>query len=343
MSTSLSRGLTPLRIDDYDFQNTLGGGSFSIVKSGIQRSTGRQVAIKIISKNLLQQSELQSEFTNELQILTRLRHPQIVEFIAHLEDRTNHYLVMELCPNGTLIDHVIRNSKLSETESRGLMFEILTAIADMHSINIVHRDIKPDNIFLDAEFHAKVGDFGLSRFVEESELLKTRCGTITYVAPEIVNSSPYNGYKADVWSCGVLLYVMVTGAPPWSGNSGQIAEQIRYSGFCPPKFVSPACRDLICKMMCGNPDERLKLSEAIEHSWITGKMFVRGGGSFTQIAKLESGDEEMIQTFTSGIRRQEIGVRNVGMRAGRKAVPMRFRSALQRARENAKAFQIMGI
>jgi serine/threonine protein kinase len=276
---------TPLRIGDYDFQATLGSGAFSIVKCAVNRTTGRRVAIKVIPKSNVAEDKARLCFDSELSIFRSLSHPNIVQFIDSLEDRINYYVVMEFCANGRLSDYVARQGHLAEPTACKLMNDIGSALLYMHSIGIVHRDLKPENVLLDENDHAKVSDFGLSRFAGEDELLATKCGSLCYAAPELSCDQGYVGQQVDVWGLGIILYVMVTGGVPWSSVKHylQVITLMRKGQFSIPVSVSSSCRDLITKMMQPRPTDRITLDLALAHEWMTGKCELRRAASFSQM------------------------------------------------------------
>jgi serine/threonine protein kinase len=285
----------PLRIGDYDFHDSLGSGAFSIVRSGVNRTTGCRVAIKVIAKSALAEDNLQESFETELSIFQRLHHPNVVAFVAHLEDRMNHYVVMELCSQGRLLDRIVSEGKLAEPAACAVMNEVVSALSYLHSIGVVHRDIKPENILLDSNGHAKLSDFGLSRLVKSDDaLLRTKCGSLYYAAPEVTLQDVYVGQQADVWSLGVVLYVMVAGVLPWGAvaNHAQLLARVRLADFSVPWTVSGACRDLITRMVNPRPEQRITLEEAMGHEWMTGGTELRRVASLSQMIFLNCTESE---------------------------------------------------
>jgi serine/threonine protein kinase len=193
---------------------------------------------------------------------------------------------MELCSHGRLLDRIAKDGKLPEATACALMREIVAGLSYLHSVGVVHRDIKPENILLDADDHAKLSDFGLSRIIEsEDALLRTKCGSLCYSAPEVSLSDVYNGQLADVWSLGVVLYVMVTGALPWGAvaNPAQLIARMRRPELAFPAALSDGCRKLIVCMIEPRVEQRITLDEAMGHPWVTGAPELHRAATLSQM------------------------------------------------------------
>ena len=176
---------------------------------------------------------------------------------------------MEYCPNGELLNYIVSKKRLAEGEAKVYLKHALDGLSFMHSRGIVHRDIKPENVLIDMEGHAKLSDFGLAKYVGKSGMTSTPCGSPIYVAPEILTTGEYNAFKTDMWSVGVLLYIMVVGQIPWGkGNQAQIFHQIKKGGYRIPPFLSVECGKLIQNLMTLDPDSRLSASQALLHSFL---------------------------------------------------------------------------
>jgi serine/threonine protein kinase len=235
-----------------------------------------------VSKSSLEDPHRSQAFDQELSICQSLRHPNIVEFIDHLEDRLNHYIVMEVCVNGSLYSHITTRTKLPESAAISFMNQIFSALQYCHRLGFVHRDIKPENILLDSADHAKLSDFGLGRSTDG--LLSTHCGSLCYTAPEVCAGQKYLGPPADIWSCGVLLYVMVTGTIPWSApNVPAMRLQIQRADYRQPWQVSRACQDLLQRMLTPDPSARITIPEVRAHAWMTSGGDTRRAASLTQM------------------------------------------------------------
>ena len=261
--------VTPQVLYHYEFKGTIGKGSFSVVKMIEDTITGQLFAAKVIPRAQLGASNLAERFESEIRIIQQLRHPGIVQLYDLLKDENNFYIIMELCTNGELFQQILENERLSELESKYYMKQILEALAYVHNLGICHRDIKPENILIDQYNHAKISDFGLSRFVNSAGLAKTPCGSPCYASPECIRGGSYDGRKSDMWSCGVVCFAMLTGQLPWTKrNQTQLFEQIARADFIIPAYVSEPARRFIRGLMDPNPELRLNVEQALNHQWI---------------------------------------------------------------------------
>ena len=176
---------------------------------------------------------------------------------------------MEYCPNGELFSQIVAKKRLPESEARLFFKNILDGVLFIHSCNIAHRDLKPENILIDAEGHAKISDFGLSKYVGDAGLTSTSCGSPCYVSPDVLTGKEYDAKKSDMWSCGVILYTMVTGLLPWTRrNQVELFQQIRNCQYRVPAYVSPECSNLIKSLMNPDPEKRLSAEEALNHPFM---------------------------------------------------------------------------
>uniref|UniRef100_A0A8C0WA13 non-specific serine/threonine protein kinase n=1 Tax=Castor canadensis TaxID=51338 RepID=A0A8C0WA13_CASCN len=201
----------------YKVGRTIGDGNFAVVKECVERSTAREYALKIIKKSKCRGKEHMIQ--NEVSILRRVKHPNIVLLIEEMDVPTELYLVMELVKGGDLFDAITSTNKYTERDASGMLYNLASAIKYLHSLNIVHRDIKPENLLVyehqDGSKSLKLGDFGLATIVDGP--LYTVCGTPTYVAPEIIAETGY-GLKVDIWAAGVITYILLCGFPPFRGS-----------------------------------------------------------------------------------------------------------------------------
>lgn len=253
----------------YRTETVIGNGSFSVVKLVSEISTGQRYACKVIPLSRLSCPEKGACFENEVRILQQLCHPGIVRLYDLLQDQMNYYIIMEWCSKGELFSYIVDNGRLSETEARYYVRQILEALKFVHAQSIVHRDIKPENLLLDVDGHVKLSDFGLSRFVDACGLADTPCGSVCYAAPECARGGVYDGRKSDTWSLGVVLYAMLTGVLPWTlRNQAQLFEQIQRADFEIPGHISVMPRDLLRRLMEPDPSARLSADEALEHPWV---------------------------------------------------------------------------
>ena len=206
------------RIELYKVGKILGKGAFGKVNLGLHRLTRRLVAIKSTDKDAIKEESTKRKMMQEIDILKAIKHTSHIKLMETFQTSKHYLIVMELCPGGDLLNYVRKRRKLSEKNAKYLFKQIMQGIAYMHTIGIVHRDIKLDNILLDGNGNVKIGDFGVSRRVEHEELLFEQCGTPAYIAPEIVQEIGYKGLPVDIWSAGVCLYAILYGNVPFKAN-----------------------------------------------------------------------------------------------------------------------------
>ncbi|XP_073899643.1 serine/threonine-protein kinase DCLK1 isoform X1 [Castor canadensis] len=258
----------------YKVGRTIGDGNFAVVKECVERSTAREYALKIIKKSKCRGKEHMIQ--NEVSILRRVKHPNIVLLIEEMDVPTELYLVMELVKGGDLFDAITSTNKYTERDASGMLYNLASAIKYLHSLNIVHRDIKPENLLVyehqDGSKSLKLGDFGLATIVDGP--LYTVCGTPTYVAPEIIAETGY-GLKVDIWAAGVITYILLCGFPPFRGSGDDqevLFDQILMGqvDFPSPYWdnVSDSAKELITMMLLVNVDQRFSAMQVLEHPWV---------------------------------------------------------------------------
>lgn len=205
--------------DRYSLHETLGTGAFSEVKVGIDKTNGQKYAIKIVDRSKCKGKEDMIE--TEVKILKMIRHENIVQLYDMYEFDHKIYLVMELVTGGELFDEIMKRGTFSERDAAAIVQKILLAVKYLHQVGIVHRDLKPENLLLSDNGTSpviKISDFGLSKIFSESEMMKTACGTPGYVAPEVLRKRGY-GPQVDLWSLGVITYILLSGYPPFFDSS----------------------------------------------------------------------------------------------------------------------------
>ncbi|XP_051829984.1 serine/threonine-protein kinase SIK2-like [Antechinus flavipes] len=228
----------PLRVGFYDIERTLGKGNFAVVKLARHRVTKTQVAIKIIDKARLDPSNLEKIY-REVQIMKLLNHPHIIKLYQVMETKDMLYIVTEFAKNGEMFDYLTSNGHLSENEARKKFWQILSAVEYCHSHHIVHRDLKTENLLLDASMNIKLADFGFGNFYKSGEPLSTWCGSPPYAAPEVFEGKEYEGPYLDIWSLGVVLYVLVCGSLPFDGpNLPTLRQRVLEGRFRIPFYMS---------------------------------------------------------------------------------------------------------
>ncbi|XP_063799328.1 serine/threonine-protein kinase SIK2 [Pseudophryne corroboree] len=258
----------PVRVGFYDIERTLGKGNFAVVKLARHRITKTEVAIKIIDKSQLDAVNLEKIY-REVQIMKMLDHPHIIKLYQVMETKNMLYLVTEYAKNGEIFDYLAKHGRLNESEARRKFWQILSAVEYCHSHNIVHRDLKAENLLLDNHMNIKIADFGFGNFYKTGEPLATWCGSPPYAAPEVFEGQQYEGPQLDIWSMGVVLYVLVCGALPFDGPTLPILRQRVLEGrFRIPYFMSEECEHLIRRMLVLEPSKRLSIAQIKEHKWM---------------------------------------------------------------------------
>ncbi|XP_058050190.1 serine/threonine-protein kinase SIK3 isoform X2 [Ahaetulla prasina] len=258
----------PARIGYYEIERTIGKGNFAVVKLATHLVTRVKVAIKIIDKTQLDEENLKKIF-REVQIMKMLCHPHIIRLYQVMETERMIYLVTEYASGGEIFDHLVAHGRMAEKEARKKFKQIVAAVHFCHCHHIVHRDLKAENLLLDANLNIKIADFGFSNIFTPGQLLKTWCGSPPYAAPELFEGKEYDGPKVDIWSLGVVLYVLVCGALPFDGSTLQNLRARVLSGkFRIPFFMSTECEHLIRHMLVLEPSKRLSMEQICKHKWM---------------------------------------------------------------------------
>lgn len=186
---------------------------------GMHKLTRKLVALKTINKEFLSEEKQKLKVMHEVSLLLNMRHSYVVKLYETFETKRHIILCMELCAGGDLLNYVRKRRKLDESVAKVLFKQIITGIGYIHSKSILHRDIKLDNILLDGKGTVKIADFGVSKLVKKGEVMHEQCGTPAYIAPEIIRDKGYEGFKADIWSAGVVLFAMLYGTVPFKANN----------------------------------------------------------------------------------------------------------------------------
>ena len=253
----------------YVFVKTLGKGSFAAVILVQHVITKNLYACKIVSRKFLQQMNIFLRFEQEVRIMQTMNHPRIVKLEEVIYDPENIYLVLEYCPHGDLFQQICKCGAYNEEKLRVVFREIVEALDYIHSKNVAHRDLKPENILLDENYMPKIADFGLCHELSAKKLLMTPCGSPFYAPPEIIRNEKYDGKMSDIWSLGVVLFTMATGALPWTEpNQTALFLQIENCDFKIPPEMSPPVQQLVQMMMVKNPKDRPSTKELLNHPWL---------------------------------------------------------------------------
>ena len=273
-STFLSRTKGKLSTN-YAVLKKIGSGAFAEVQLCVYKPLNQHRAVKMIHKSGLTQQQIDEDYMlQEIAVLTKLDHPNILKCYEIFEDNWNFYIAMDYCEGGELFDMLVKRKRLNESEAAQIISQILSALAYCHERHVIHRDLKPENILLEESsqsFYIKIADFGSSCFIDKTKKLSGCFGSAYYVAPEVLNGS-YDK-KCDVWSVGVIMFVMLTGRPPYKGSDEQvILDQVRNSPLSIDQqafpFLSPASIDILQKLLIVEPKSRISSKQALLHPWM---------------------------------------------------------------------------
>lgn len=264
----------PLR-NFYQITKKLGSGTFGKVYQVIHLPTKQLRALKVVKVDSVNYQDDDQQFLKEIKLLSQLDHPNIIKIYEYFIDDVYYYIITELAKGGELYDQICNIKNYSENDAAIIMKQILSGIYYIHSKNIVHRDLKPENILLETnnkgDLFIKIIDFGNSNFIEKNKKLSLKVGTPQYMAPEVINKE-YN-QKCDIWSCGVIMYVLLCGSPPFDGPDDKSIQNKVKSG----KFsfenetwntISSEAKSLISRMLTVDPKKRISAEEAVKDLWI---------------------------------------------------------------------------
>ncbi|EXB42361.1 CBL-interacting serine/threonine-protein kinase 14 [Morus notabilis] len=254
----------------YELGKLLGRGAFAKVYHARNVGTGQSVAIKAVSKQKVVKGGFVAQVKREIAIMRRLSHPNVVKLMEVLATKTKIYFVMEFAKGGELFAKVAKG-RFSEDLSRRYFQQLISAVGYCHSRGVFHRDLKPENLLLDENWDLKVSDFGLSAVSDQIQpdgLLHTLCGTPAYVAPEILAKKGYDGAKVDVWTCGIILFVLNAGYLPFNDPNLMTMYRKIYKGeFRFPKWTSPELRRFISRLLDINPETRITIDQILRDPW----------------------------------------------------------------------------
>jgi len=238
------------------------------------RKTGEKVAVKIIDKTQASAEADEKRLKTEVAILKQVKHSNIVCLKDLFETPQTLYLIMELVTGGELFDKIVEKGQYSEREASATVKKILSSVDYLHSVNIAHRDLKPENLLLrgDDDTDVMLSDFGLSKIINQATMMETACGTPYYVAPEVLSAQGYDK-EVDLWSVGVITYLLLCGFPPFYGETlPEVFEQIMKADYDFPDpywtDISKDAKDFISKLLVVDSKKRLTAKQAMQHSWI---------------------------------------------------------------------------
>ncbi|KAG6471186.1 CBL-interacting serine/threonine-protein kinase 12-like [Zingiber officinale] len=259
-----------LLLGRFEVGKLLGSGTFAKVYVGRNVRTDELVAIKALDKESILKGGLVAHIKREISILRRVRHPYIVELFEVMATKTKIYFIMEFVGGGELFS-VVSKGRLCEDTGRRYFQQLISAVAFCHARGVYHRDLKPENLLLDEKGDLKVSDFGLSAVanqIRSDGLFHTFCGTPAYVAPEVLSQRGYDGARVDIWSCGVILFLLMAGHLPFYDRSVVAMYRKIYSGvFRCPRWFSQELTDLLHRLLDVNPQTRITIPEIMENSW----------------------------------------------------------------------------
>ncbi|KAJ0980014.1 hypothetical protein J5N97_015488 [Dioscorea zingiberensis] len=259
------------RLGKYEIGRTLGEGNFGKVKYARHVETGHPFAVKILNRHRILSLKIDDQIKREIGTLKLLRHPNVVRLHEVLASKTKIYMVLEYVNGGELFDKIALKGRLSEREARKLFQQLIDAVSYCHDKGVFHRDLKPENVLVDAKGNIKISDFGLSALPQQlgnDGLLHTTCGSPNYIAPEVLANRGYDGAISDIWSCGVILYVMLAGHLPFEDRNLAVLYQKIYRGETKiPKWFSPGAKNIIKRILNPSPVLRINIAEIKADEW----------------------------------------------------------------------------
>ena len=256
-------------INDYIFKQDIGQGNFGKVKLEVYKPTNEEFAIKIINKKMIK-LKMKNVIFKENEIITKFNHINVIYVYKIIDTPDNYYIVMEYCKKGELFDYIVKCQRIQEDEASIFFYQLINGVEYIHSQGIAHRDLKPENILLTEDKILKIIDFGLSHEFNGEDFLKTKCGSPSYASPEIITNPFYDGFKTDIWCCGIILYAMLCGYLPFDGDDNENNNNTLFKNIIDckldfPDYVNDLGKDLIYKLLTVEPDKRITISEIKNH------------------------------------------------------------------------------
>ncbi|KAI5707137.1 hypothetical protein M8J75_014935 [Diaphorina citri] len=265
---------------DYEIQEQIGKGGFATVFRAKNYKKNQDVAVKVINWQLMKERKFEEKVLQEIEIHSKLCHPNVIKLLDHFSYSDNIYLVLELCENDTVKRYLDENGRLSEREARDLLEQIVHGLLYLQSQNIVHRDIKPDNLLLTKDMQVKIADFGLAaQLSTPDDKHMTMCGTPNYISPEVATRSSH-GLEADCWALGCILYALLVGSPPFdSGSAKNTVTQVVMKNPKIPPHISRSASELIQNLLQKDPTRRMKLNDVLRHPFMCSQTRGRSNSS----------------------------------------------------------------
>ncbi|KAJ4474233.1 snf 1 [Lentinula aciculospora] len=265
MATAQDHVFPASKLGEYTVLKDIAEGTFGVVRMAVHTVTNHIVAMKYISKAAISREKTKNRVKREYDYMRLLKHPHIIKLYEVINTPTDVVFVLEYA-GGELFNYIVQNGRMEERHARRFFQQIISGIEYSHRLKIVHRDLKPENVLLDDGLNVKIADFGLSSEISDGDFLSTSCGSPNYAAPEVIRGAVYAGPEIDVWSSGVILYVMLCGRLPFEDEDVQVLfQKIGQGTYSIPHHVSPEARSLIAAMLAVDPVKRITIPEIIEH------------------------------------------------------------------------------
>jgi len=306
MNGSLSAEAIPEHdqtIDNYMLGKTVGKGNFAKVKVARHALTGAEVAVKIVDKTSLNESSM-AKLKREVDIMKEMDHPNIVKLYEVIDTETTLYMIMEYAAGGEVFDYLVEHGRMQEKDARTKFRQIVSAVEYCHARGVIHRDLKAENLLLDAEMNIKIADFGFSNTYEPGDQLDTFCGSPPYAAPELFQGKRYDGPEVDVWSLGVILYTLVSGSLPFDGQTlKELRDRVLRGKYRIPFYMSQECEQLLKRFLAVSPGRRSALRSVMSHAWMNKDCepltpFVNEGGDEVDMARVAYMERMVVPGFT---------------------------------------------
>jgi serine/threonine protein kinase len=314
------------RVGKYEIGRTLGEGTFGKVKQAVNVETNERVAIKILDKEKIHQQSMGDQIKKEINVMKMVKHRHVVNLNEVLASKTKIFIVLELVTGGELFDKIVSAGRFDEATARKYFRQLISGVDYCHRQQVCHRDLKPENLLLDELELLKISDFGLSALYgtdQDSTLLKTTCGTPNYVAPEVLADNGYSGFAADVWSCGVILYVLLAGFLPFDEPAMSVLfRKIMKGDFTYPMWFSKSAKEMLGMIMRIDPKQRATIAQIKQAAWYT------EGGFTEEELRNESGTslDPTIDDFDFGEAKEEGEMLDVDNINPQKCAPRRVRN-----------------
>jgi serine/threonine protein kinase len=262
------------KVGKYELGRTIGEGTFAKVKFAINKETGDAVAIKILDKEKIYQQNMGDQIKKEIAIMKLIKHPNVVQMYEVLASKTKIFIVLELVRGGELFDQIVSEGKFDEKTANWYFRQLVDGVQYCHDQGVCHRDLKPENLLIgEKDKRLKISDFGLSVLYHpesQADLLHTTCGTPNYVAPEVLADKGYDGTAADVWSMGVILYVLLAGYLPFDEPTHQLLfKKVSRAEYACPRHFSPEAKAIIGKILVADPKTRATIEDIRNDPWFT--------------------------------------------------------------------------